>query len=76
MSLPPLITLEEHFFSTAAIPTFTETYSEQLKHLPHVLTAASDLDSLRLKDMDAGLVSFQIISEPFLPPPAAQPITS
>jgi predicted TIM-barrel fold metal-dependent hydrolase len=74
MSLPPLITVEEHFFSTAAIPTFTDTYSEQLKHLPHVLAAASDLGSLRLKDMDAGLVSFQIISHGpgTLPPPSCR----
>ncbi|KAK0648893.1 hypothetical protein B0T16DRAFT_409039 [Cercophora newfieldiana] len=33
---PPLITLEEHFFSPSAPPSLTALYSEQLRHVPHL----------------------------------------
>ncbi|KAK5193421.1 hypothetical protein LTR47_007862 [Exophiala xenobiotica] len=62
--LPPLITLEEHFFSAAASssPTMQSQYSEQFKHIPGLSQKLSDLSTLRLSSMDAGQVSFQIIS--------------
>ncbi len=62
--LPPLITLEEHFFSTAASSSATmqSQYSEQFKHIPSLSQKLSDLSTLRLSSMDAGQVSFQIIS--------------
>lgn len=61
---PPLITLEEHFFSSAIAnePTAQSPYALQLKHLPGVLDKLVDLDSTRLHHMDAGNVSLQIIS--------------
>ena len=60
--VPPLITLEEHFFSTDIIASFESRYSEQLKHLPGLADQLADLGDLRLRDMDAGKVSLQVIS--------------
>lgn len=58
--IPPLITLEEHFF-TSTIPE-PALYSEQFKHLPKVREQLYDLDDVRLSEMDAGAVSLQVIS--------------
>ncbi|KAJ9610834.1 hypothetical protein H2200_005611 [Cladophialophora chaetospira] len=60
--VPPLITLEEHFFSTAMLTGSTNSYSEQLKHLPGLSDKLADLGDLRLESMEAGKVSLQIIS--------------
>ncbi|KAL6246931.1 hypothetical protein RBB50_006238 [Rhinocladiella similis] len=62
--IPPLITLEEHFFSHAAStsPTISSQYSEQFKHIPSLSDKLTDLSALRLSQMDLGHVSFQIIS--------------
>lgn len=60
--VPPLITLEEHFFSTECISSFEAKYSEQLKHLPGLASKLQDLGELRLQDMNAGHVSLQAIS--------------
>jgi predicted TIM-barrel fold metal-dependent hydrolase len=60
--LPPLITLEEHFFSTGSIAAFEAKYSEQLKHLPGLASRLQDLGALRLQDMNAGGIQIQVIS--------------
>jgi predicted TIM-barrel fold metal-dependent hydrolase len=60
--VPPLISLEEHFFSTDVIKSFEGRYSEQLKHLPGLAAQLADLGDLRLRDMEAGKVSLQVIS--------------
>lgn len=59
---PPLITLEEHFFSSAVPEDLKPKYSEQLKHVDGVYDKAVDLGALRLRDMDAGGVALQVIS--------------
>ena len=61
---PPLITLEEHFFSStiANDSTFQAAYGLQLKHLPGLLDKLVDLDTLRLEQIDASNISLQIIS--------------
>lgn len=61
---PPLIALEEHFFSHAASTnaTMREQYSEQFKHIPSLSDKLTDLATLRLSYMQAGQVSLQIIS--------------
>ncbi|KAL2133229.1 hypothetical protein VTI74DRAFT_2694 [Chaetomium olivicolor] len=60
--IPPLITLEEHLLSPTSPPSLTSLHSEQLAHIPHVLTKLTDLSSLRLADMDSGGVALQVIS--------------
>lgn len=64
MAPPPLITLEEHFFATsvASNPDTNKAYVEQFKHVPSLETKLKNLSDVRLKDMEAGKVSFQVIS--------------
>lgn len=59
---PPLIALEEHFFSSHVPPDLKESYSEQLRHVQGVKEKLENLSDLRLRDMDAGKVSLQIVS--------------
>jgi predicted TIM-barrel fold metal-dependent hydrolase len=61
---PPLIALEEHFFSSSVAndPEAQEKYFLQLKHLPGVLEKVTNLDTIRLKDMDVGHISIQVVS--------------
>ncbi|KAK4208129.1 hypothetical protein QBC37DRAFT_476152 [Rhypophila decipiens] len=69
---PPLIALEEHFFSSHVPPDLKARYSEQLRHVPGVSEKLANLSDLRLQDMDAGKVSLQIVSHaPGLTDPAA-----
>ena len=60
--VPPLITLEEHFFSTAAMNTLDDKMVEQFKHIPGLKDKLTDADELRLEEMEKGRVSFQVIS--------------
>lgn len=61
---PPLIALEEHFLSTAVAnaPGTNAKYTEQLKHVPNLLSQLLDLSTLRLQHMDSGKVSLQLVS--------------
>lgn len=59
---PPLITLEEHFFSSSVSSNMDKAYVEQFKHVPGLESKLKDLSGIRLKDMEAGKVSLQIIS--------------
>jgi len=69
---PPLITLEEHFLSSAAPPSLTALYSEQLKHIPSVHTKLLSLSTTRLTDMAAGGIALQVVSHvPGLTSPSA-----
>jgi predicted TIM-barrel fold metal-dependent hydrolase len=62
--VPPLITLEEHFFSQAASKSeaFQKNYALQLKHVPGLFEKLTDLSHLRLKSMDESNISLQVIS--------------
>ncbi|KAF2431515.1 hypothetical protein EJ08DRAFT_648780 [Tothia fuscella] len=56
----PLISLEEHFFST--VIDNPDTYSEQFKWVPGVLDKLQDLGPIRLENMDTNGISLQVIS--------------
>jgi predicted TIM-barrel fold metal-dependent hydrolase len=56
----PLITLEEHFFSSAI--GNPDAYSEQLKWVPGVFEKLQDLGPIRLEHMDKNGVTLQVIS--------------
>ncbi|ETN41432.1 uncharacterized protein HMPREF1541_03368 [Cyphellophora europaea CBS 101466] len=60
----PLITLEEHFLAATFTddPSGDDKYTEQLKHIPGLSEKLTDLDNIRIHHMDAGHVSFQVIS--------------
>lgn len=62
--LPPLVTLEEHFFSAASLASAPDSasYSEQLKHLPGLLDKLTDLGTSRLQSMDENAITLQVIS--------------
>jgi predicted TIM-barrel fold metal-dependent hydrolase len=62
MAPPPLITLEEHFFSSSVGKSMDAAYVEQFKHVPGLETKLKNLSDVRLNDMEAGKVSFQVIS--------------
>ncbi|KAK5048496.1 hypothetical protein LTR84_005586 [Exophiala bonariae] len=61
--IPPLISLEEHFFSAAMLASPTAAkYSEQFKHITGLRDKLADVGPLRLSDMDENNISFQIVS--------------
>lgn len=58
---PPLITLEEHFLAEAA-ENVKVLYAEQFANIPGLANKLSDLGPVRLRSMDEGKVSIQVIS--------------
>lgn len=61
--IPPLISLEEHFFSAAMLASPTAAkYSEQFKHIPGLRDKLADVGPIRISSMDANNISFQIVS--------------
>ena len=65
--VPPLIALEEHFFSTGVLNSLDDKYAEQFKHVPGLRDKLADLDELRLNDMDRNKISMQVISHACMP---------
>lgn len=62
MAPPPLITLEEHYFSRVVSESLSDAYAQQFKHLPGLSEQLKDLGDVRLKYMDEGKVSLQVVS--------------
>ncbi|KAK0260181.1 hypothetical protein B0A54_02077 [Friedmanniomyces endolithicus] len=60
--VPPLITLEEHYFSTAIGSALDDKHVEQFKAIPGLEDKLKDLGDLRLSYMEKGKVSLQVIS--------------
>ena len=65
--VPPLIALEEHFFSADVLNSLDDKYAEQFKYVPGLRDKLGDLDSLRLSEMDEGKISMQVISHACMP---------
>ena len=65
--VPPLIALEEHFFSKGVLNDLDDKYAEQFKHVPGLRDKLGDLDELRLSEMDKGKISLQVISHACVP---------
>lgn len=59
---PPLITLEEHYISRAVANSRDAEYVEQLKNIPGLQDALSDLGDSRLESMNKNKVSLQVVS--------------
>ncbi|KAH8658468.1 putative 2,3-dihydroxybenzoic acid decarboxylase [Xylariales sp. PMI_506] len=59
---PPLITLEEHWYSEAVFNSFGNTFHTGIKEYPGLLNKLFDAGEARLNDMDNGKVSLQVIS--------------
>ena len=64
---PPLIALEEHFFSAGVLNSLDDKYAEQFKNIPGLRDKLADLDQLRLDEMDKSKVSMQVISHACVP---------
>ncbi|OBT61847.1 hypothetical protein VE03_08831 [Pseudogymnoascus sp. 23342-1-I1] len=64
---PPLIALEEHFYSNAVFSSIGETFQRTLKAVPGLSEALLDLGDGRLAAMDRGQISIQVISHAFTP---------
>ena len=60
--VPPLIALEEHFFSQVMLTTPLDNYSQQFKHTAGILEKLTDIGDIRLRHMGAGKVDFQVVS--------------
>jgi hypothetical protein len=59
---PPLITLEEHWYSTAVFNSFNNAMKRGIETWPGALEKLFDAGDTRLKDMNRGKVSVQVIS--------------
>ncbi|KFY57788.1 hypothetical protein V496_06335 [Pseudogymnoascus sp. VKM F-4515 (FW-2607)] len=64
---PPLIALEEHFYSNAVFASIGEKFQSTLKAVPGLSEALLDLGDGRLAAMDRGKISLQVISHAFTP---------
>ncbi|OBT77985.1 hypothetical protein VF21_03176 [Pseudogymnoascus sp. 05NY08] len=64
---PPLIALEEHFYSNAVFSSIGETFQRTLKAVPGLSEALLDLGDGRIAAMDRGQISLQVISHAFTP---------
>lgn len=64
---PPLIALEEHFYSNAVFSSIGEQFQRTLKAVPGLSEALLDLGDGRLAAMDRGQISLQVISHAFTP---------
>ncbi|KAF9873313.1 hypothetical protein CkaCkLH20_09126 [Colletotrichum karsti] len=60
--VPPLIALEEHFIAKELLPELSDTYAEQLKHLPDLASRLTDVGPLRLADMNKNNIAVQAVS--------------
>lgn len=58
----PLVALEEHWYSTTAFNLFDNSLKRGIETWPGALEKLSDADYIRLKDMNRGKVSLQVIS--------------
>lgn len=59
---PPLIALEEHWYSKAVFDSFDNAMKTGIIQWPGAIERLMDAGDLRLKDMDKGKVSLQVIS--------------
>ncbi|KAK6371389.1 hypothetical protein LTS17_009120 [Exophiala oligosperma] len=59
---PPLLTLEEHYYSKAIFDSFDNSMKEGIKKWPGAIERLFDAGDLRLEEMNRGQVSLQVIS--------------
>jgi hypothetical protein len=64
---PPLLALEEHYYSNAIFSSIGEKFQRTLKAVPGLSEQLLDLGDGRLAAMDRGQISLQVISHAFTP---------
>lgn len=65
--VPPLIALEEHFFSKGVLNSLDDKYQEQFKYIPGLRDKLADLDDGRINEMNKNKISMQVISHACVP---------
>lgn len=71
---PPLIALEEHFYSNAVFASIGEQFKRTLQAVPGLTGQLLDLGEDRLAAMDRGKISLQVISHAFTPGTSSFPM--
>ncbi|KAL3488639.1 hypothetical protein BJX62DRAFT_253111 [Aspergillus germanicus] len=64
---PPLIALEEHYYSSAIFEAIGETFQRTLQGVPGLSDQLRALDNARIHAMDRGNISLQVVSHAFTP---------
>lgn len=64
---PPLLALEEHFYSNAIFNSIGETFRQTLQGVPGLSHQLKDFGDARIDAMDQGNISFQVVSHAFTP---------
>lgn len=64
---PPLIALEEHFYSNAIFNSIGETFQRTLQGVPGLAAQLRDFGDARIDAMDQGNISLQVVSHAFTP---------
>ena len=64
---PPLIALEEHYYSSAIFESIGNSFQRTLQAVPGLTDQLREIGEGRLAAMDRGHVSLQVVSHAFTP---------
>ena len=64
---PPLIALEEHYYSNAIFNSMGDKFQRSLQAVPELTDQLREVGDERLAAMDRGHISLQVISHAFTP---------
>ncbi|KAG8528340.1 uncharacterized protein KY384_007258 [Bacidia gigantensis] len=64
---PPLIALEEHYYSSAIFSSLDPRFQHQLSAIPGLANSLREVGNERLASMDDGHIALQVISHAFTP---------
>lgn len=64
---PPLIALEEHYYSNAIFESIGDKFQRSLQAVPGLADQLREVGDERLAAMDRGHISLQVVSHAFTP---------
>lgn len=64
---PPLLSLEEHYYSNAIFASIGDKFQRTLQAMPGLVDQLLDLGDGRVAAMDRGNISLQVVSHAFTP---------
>jgi hypothetical protein len=64
---PPLIALEEHYYSNAIFESISDKFQRTLQAVPGLAEQLREVGDGRLAAMDRGRISLQVVSHAFTP---------
>ena len=65
--MPPLIALEEHYYSNAIFESIGDKFRRTLQAVPGLADQLREVGDGRLAAMDRGHISLQVVSHAFTP---------